>query len=238
MIEENIKRPAEIYYLPKILMLRLKRRDLMQIFLIIYSIINIHLFIECGLFFHAAFNTNKYVTNGDEFWDLYRVQKLRNKEIPYICGFAGTVCASVGVLNWMNTIVCYRHMLKGGLKTRIVFMNYFHIAINTLLLICSAIPIGKYGRVVRLFPPFIILGVFNLIVVYFFFWLNRRVLKRESPFMLPMKIMMQHREEYFKEYCERLKTTVRNNENNVIEMKKFDDQFNNNNMIVMNNINT
>jgi hypothetical protein len=210
--KENL--PPQKVFLPKLLFLRLTRREKAGMVGLFYMVFNFSFIVIGALFLDATWNTRSYIINGDEFWDYYSVYNLQDKEIPNNAAFSGMFTLLVGFLNFMNVLVMTLHIYFGGLKIRIQFGNFFHLFFQILLFIYAIIPVGKYKSIIILYPLLLGFAGVNMCLSLFYFLSVRRIVKRETDYMLPLNLLNHHKNEYMEEYIQKMnKNSLIANEN-------------------------
>jgi hypothetical protein len=198
-------------FLPRILIERLKLRELLFPMLIFYFVLNIPLFILGIVFIDSATSSYKYSTYYiTDFWDNYTQSNIKNKEIQLLASFSGIFSVCLAIFNLMNIGVIFKHVYKGGLKFRLEVINYLNLILQIILFGYSILPIARHPGFnflnFILFPmAAIILGYTIWVFIYL-----RKCLMIESDYLLAMGILYSHKKEYWSEYL---------GKNNIREMR-------------------
>ena len=203
-IKLDIRKVDPIVYLPKLLFARLKRRENVKAFSIVFFLYNIILLIIGILYIDASASTNKYIGNGDDFWNFVFDNKIRPKELSLLFSFAGIFVIFSISFNIMNGFVILNHIFKGGLKNRLSYSIYTTTVIQIVDFGFSFLLIVKYGLVVNLNILLFILNCFHLVITIVFFYYIRKIIVKEEDYMFPLKTLLQHKLDYFIEYEKKL----------------------------------
>ena len=203
-IKLHIKKVDPTVYLPKLLTSRLQRRENVKKFSIVFFLYNIILLILGIFYIDASFSTRKYIGNGDEFWNFVFENKMRPKELSLLFSFAGIFEILSTSFNIMNGLVILKHIFIGGLKIRLSFSIYTTTIFQVFNFGFSFFVIVRYGLVVNLNILLFILNFFHLLIAVAFFYYTRKIIRKEEDYMFPLKTLLQHKIEYFKEYEKKL----------------------------------
>jgi ammonia channel protein AmtB len=171
-------------------------------------------FIAIGvLFFESNSNVYRYTAMSiTEFWNFYQTNGIKTKEVPLMATFSGIFLICIAVFNIMNFCVMLKHLMRGGLKTRLSFFNYIVLILHIALLGYSLIPFLKHGGMLFLNWALLILGGLSVINASFLFYLIIRLTKIESTYLLSITMIKKHKQEFIDEY-------IKNSRGNYREME-------------------
>jgi len=203
-IKLDIKKVDPTVYLPKLLIARIKRRENIKGFSIVFFLYNIILLIIGIFYLDASATTRKYIRNGDDFWNFIFESKIRSKELSLLFAFTGVFVIFSTCFNIMNGIVILKHIFKGGLKVRLSFCIYATTVIQVFNFGLAFFIILSYRLVVILNILLIVLNLFHLLITIFFFYFTRKIIVKEEDYMSPLKTLLQHKLDYFREYEKKL----------------------------------
>jgi hypothetical protein len=207
---------------PRMLLDRLYYRQLALIGVIIFIILSMGYIAIGVLFIDSVSNVYKYTAMSiTEFWNFYQDNGIKSKEVPLVATFSGIFLICVAGFNFMNFAVIIKHLLKGGLRTRLSFFNYTVLIMHIALLGYSLIPFLKHGGMLFLNWAILILGGLGILNACFLFYLIIRLTRIENPYLVPISIMKKHRQEFVDEYEKNSRGNMReiqmdNNHNAVI----------------------
>ncbi len=187
-------------YLPRLLYLRMSRRNNLKGTSIICIFYNFFLLVIGFFLLDGAWTTRSYIGNGDAFWDIFKVKAIGDNEIQMYAAFSGIFAIFLSGFNWMNLGVILYHAHFGGLRIRLAFAHYIYLAMNALMFIWSIVPIAKFVDLITLFPAYLALNIGNLILTIVFIILSTKVVRKELEYMLPFELMRHHKDEYYQEY--------------------------------------
>ena len=190
----------EKVYLPKLLYMRLSRRENAKLFSLAYFMFNFTFLILGALFLDATWRTRNYVIDGIIFWKYFEAHKLGNKEIVYACTVSGILTLFIFAFNAMNYIVIFKHTYLGGLRNRLKFSQYVHLIIQSLFFIYSLVLIIKYQAVITLVPVLFVFCIINVVLCIILFRYLWKILKRETDYMMSLQVMNRHKLEYLHDY--------------------------------------
>jgi len=203
-IKLDIKKVDPSIYMPKLLIVRLRRRLNIKYFSVIFFLYNIILLILGIFYIDASSNTRRYINNGDDFWNFYFENKIRNKELPLFFSFTGMLVIFSTSFNIMNGLVILKHIFKGGLKIRLSLAIYTTTIIQIINFGFSFYIIIKYSKAINLNILLLIINGFHLIITIVFFYYTRKIIVKEDDFMLSLSALLQHKKDYFNEYERKL----------------------------------
>lgn len=203
-IKLDIKKTDQTVYLPKLLIARLKRRENVKGFSIVFFLYNLILLVIGIFYLDASASTRKYVGNGDEFWNFIFENKIRPKELSLLFAFTGVFVIFSCSFNIMNGLVILKHIFKGGIKIRLSYSIYTTTVIQSLNFGFAFFVIIKYALVVNLNIILLILNVFHLLITILFFYYTKKIIVKEEDYMSPLKTLLQHKLDYFNEYERKL----------------------------------
>jgi hypothetical protein len=214
MDDRNTERPQ---YIPKLLFLRMTRRAGLKNFSFVVLAFHFAFLILGFIFIDGIWNTRKYISNGNDYWDYFKIQSLSDKEVQYYCTFSGILCLLSSAFNIMNMIVIIVHTFNGGLRARLKFCQWIHFLMQLIIFIYSFIPLIRLQGIISLFPALFAVSVVNEIFAIVLFMLIRRVVRKELDFMLSIELMDVHEKEFREEYIKR-------NTFNIIEPNNANDE--------------
>ena len=113
----------------------------------------------------------------------------------------------------MNNALITSHIYFGGLKRRLQYANYAFLILQVLLFLYSSITLIRFDNIISLFIILFVFSFFNLLTSIILFMLIRRSYRRENPFMLSIRRMETHVEEYYQDYLSKnnIKQIIQNN---------------------------
>jgi hypothetical protein len=198
---------------PKSLVNRLYYRQMGLAAIIPFIILSL-VYIGIGiLFFESSSNVFTYSAMSiNQFWDYYQTNGIKSKEVPLTATFSGIFLICVAAFNIMNFCVMIKHLVRGGLKTRLSFMNYIVLILHIVLLGYSLIPFLKHGGMLFLNWIILILGGLGVINACFLFYWILHLTRIENPYLIPMAMMKKHRQEFMDEF-------IRNSRGNMREIE-------------------
>lgn len=197
--KEDVPPLKEEQYVPKNLYLRLSRRQSAKCFIIYYFVIIAIMIIYGALFLHSVYLTRNYILSGDIFWER-TFEHPRLLRIQSFSAFTGVLLICVGVFSIMNNILVIGHIYAGGLKRRLQYASYVFLFFQIVLFIYSFITLILFTFLIMLYPMLFMFCFFNLINSIIYFLLIRRCVIRENLFMLSIRRMESHKEEFRQEY--------------------------------------
>ena len=189
----------EIKYVPKNLYLRLSRRKSAKYFIAYYFAVLIIMAILGILFLNSVYLTRHYIINGDKFWE--KIQNDSNLlRIQSFSAFTGVFLICIAAFSIMNNILVIGHINAGGLKRRLQYANYVFIFFQIILFIYSLVTLIMFTNLIFLYPLLFVFAFYNLLNSIIYFLLIRRCLRRENLFMLSIRRMENHKNEFYQEY--------------------------------------
>jgi hypothetical protein len=196
-------------YLPRLLYLRLNRRERLKGVTITCMVYNFFLLIIGFVFVDCIWDTRSYLgVTGDEFWETHKVNETNDGEVQLISAFTGILTLVSSFYNIMNLSVILYHTHNGGLLIRLKFAQWVYLVLNIIIFGYSIIPIALYSITVILFPIYIALMSINLIICVIFIILSTKVTRKELEYMLPISLMKTHKDEYYQEYLTKKKALI------------------------------
>jgi hypothetical protein len=199
-------------YIPRLLHLRLTRREILKTLCWLNIFINISLFIFGFIFLDTIWNTRSYIYNGNEFWDSFKVKDLKENQIQLHCSFAAIITISSSFFIEINNIVLLYHAHYGGLKIRIKLAQWTNKILQGVLFIYSIIPVATFNSILIIFPVYFAFSLLAEISSIFIFILCGKVFRKELDYMLPLEVLYKHKEEYYQEYLTKKKVKIENRE--------------------------
>lgn len=203
---------SPLIYLPKNLYLRLTRRYSSKYFVIYYFFIIFVKIILGVLFLNAVYVTRNYLIDPDKFWEK-TLKKDKYLSLQSYCAFTGIFLICSSIFSIMNNALITSHIYFGGLKRRLQYANYAFLILQVLLFLYSSITLIRFDNIISLFIILFVFSFFNLLTSIILFMLIRRSYRRENPFMLSIRRMEAHVEEYYQDYLSKnnIKQIVQNN---------------------------
>ena len=196
---EEVKTLKEEQYVPKNLYLRLSRRNSAKCFIIYYFFILAIMIVFGALFLHSVYLTRNYIVNGDVFWEkTFKNPKMLR--IQSFSAFTGVFLICVGVFSIMNNILVIGHIYAGGLKRRLQYASFVFLFFQIIVFLYSFVTIIMFTNLIVLYPIFFVFSFFNILNSFIYFLLVRRCVIRENLFMLSIRRMESHKEEFRQEY--------------------------------------
>jgi hypothetical protein len=195
-------------YIPRLLYLRISRREMLKIVIYTSLIINIGLFILGFIFLDGVSNTRRYIYNGDQFWDISRVNNYKDNELQLFMSVIAIFTILASFFEIMNSSVIYYHAQYGGLTKRLVLTQLVNKVFQILILILSIISIIKFTNIIILFPIYLALAAVGEISSIFVFYFLRKVIRKELTYMLPYETMLIHKEEYYQEFLTKTRARI------------------------------
>lgn len=186
-------------YVPKNLYLRLSRRVSAKYFLGYYFVVLFVMIILGILFLNAVYITRYYIINGDDFWEEYS-KKDFNLNLQFFNAFTGVFLICIAVFSIMNNILIMGHIYAGGLKKRLNYANYIFLFFQVVLFLYSFIVLCMFKLLIYLYIILFVFSFYNLLNAIIYFLLIRRCTMRENAFMLSIRRMEAHKQEYYNEY--------------------------------------
>jgi hypothetical protein len=211
-------------YIPRLLYLRITRRESLKIVTFASFILNLALFAIGFVFLDGVSNTRRYIYNGDHFWDVSRVNNYNDNEVQLFMSVIAIFTILSSFIEIMNNGVIFYHAQYGGLTKRFVLAQWVNKIFQILILILSIIVFIKFTNIIILFPIYLALAAVAEVSSIFVFFFLRKVIRKELIYMLPYETMLQHKEEYYQEFQTKTKAKIdpKNAEflNNDFESKK------------------
>lgn len=189
-------------YVPKNLYFRLSRRISAKYFLGYYFVVLFIMIILGILFLNAVYMTRNYIINGDDFWEDYLKNDF-NLNLQFFNAFTGVFLICVAVFSIMNNILIIGHIYAGGLKKRLNYANYIFLFFQVVVFLYSLITLCMFKLLIFLYIILFFFSFFNLLNAIIYFLLIRRCTRRENAFMLSIRRMEAHKQEYYNEYISR-----------------------------------
>lgn len=196
------------FYIPRLLYLRITRRNLLKLVSVTLIVANLIFLILGFIFIDAVYTTRKYIIGGNDFWDSFKVRNLGDGEIQYFCAFTGIFTLLTAAFNIMNQGVILKHAHFGGLRIRLAFYQWIHLIINVIMFIYSIIPLAKLTNLVKPFPAYLTLNIINFILSIVFIIFSTKLVRKEIPYMIAMKILLKHRDEYYYDFVKKKKAMI------------------------------
>jgi len=206
--EKNIKleisKVDSSLYVPKLLMIRLNRRNNLKNFSIFFFLFNLLLLGLGILYIDASSHTRRYISKGDDFWNFVFENKLKSKELVLIFSFTGIFEIFASSFNIMNGLVVMKHIFRGGLKIRLSFSIYTTMIIQIINFGFSFFIIIKYNLIINLNIFLLVLNGIHLLNTLIFFYYTRKIIVKEDDYMLSLNTLLKHKVDYFSEYERKL----------------------------------
>jgi hypothetical protein len=206
--DKEIKEIDSQLYIPRLLYLRLTRREVLKTMSIISLFTNVAIFILGFIFLDSVYFTRNYIGQGDTFWDKFQVNGFQNNQIQTVCAFTSIYTILTSFLIITNDIVTFYHAHFGGLRKRLVLARWFNKVLQTLMFIYSIIAIAALKSIIVLFPIFIAFCVAGEISSLIIFIVSGKVTRKELDYMLPLQLMQLHKEEYYQDYLKKRKAVI------------------------------
>ena len=203
----GIPNPEEEDYIEKILDLRLTRRKSVKIFSIHFFILNFFYFLFGIIFLFATYLTRYFIFDPDKFWSI-------SMERPYLlklqrfCAGTGMFLVCSSIFSIMDNTVIYLHIIKGGLRRRLLYANYIFFFVQIISFIYCLYAICVYKNLIIIFPLLFSYSSINLIASIMYFILLKRSLNVENLFLLSIERMINHQKNFKKEYSKSIKKVL------------------------------
>ena len=197
--ESKVTALKEEQYVPKNLYLRLSRRHSAKYFIIFYFFLLVVMIILGALFLHSVYLTRNYIVNGDVFWEK-PFQNPKMLRIQSFSAFTGVFLICVGVFSIMNNILVIGHIYAGGLKRRLQYASFVFLFFQVIVFLYAFVTLIMFTNLIVLYPIFFTFSFFNVLNSVIYFLLVRRCVIRENLFMLSIRRMESHKEEFRQEY--------------------------------------
>lgn len=206
--EKEIKEIDSQLYIPRLLYLRLTRREVLKTMTIISIFVNVALFILGFVFLDSVYFTRNYIGSGDAFWDNFKVNGFQNNQIQTVCAFTSVYTILNSFLIIVNDFVTLYHAHYGGLRKRLILAQWFNKILQTLMFIYSIIAIAALKSIIVLFPIYIAFCAAGEISSLIIFIISGKVTRKELDYMLPLQLMQLHKEEYYQDYLKKRKAVI------------------------------
>ena len=158
-----------------------------------------------GIFFlHSVYMTRNYIINGDTYWE-EAMKHSGYLNLQFFNAFTGIFLICVAVFSIMNNILIMGHIYSGGLKKRVKYANYIFLFFQIVLFIYCFVIFCVFKVMTFLYPILFVFAFYNLLNSIIYFMLIKRCTRRENAFMLSIRRMEGHKEEYRQEYISRMK---------------------------------
>ncbi len=196
-------------YLPRLLYLRLERREKLKAITALCFIFDIALVIISIVFLDSVRQTRSYLgVDSDEFWSTFKVEGIEQGNLQLYLNFSGFFTLVVAFFNIMNltNILFLSHY--GGLKNRLKLAWIFHFIINTAVFINSVIFVVMFKFLVILIPIYTAIAFVNLLLMIVLIVICTKTIRKELEFMLPVDLMRDHKVEYYMDYITKTKKIV------------------------------
>jgi hypothetical protein len=105
----------------------------------------------------------------------------------------------------MNLIVIGLHVFFGGLRARVRVCIVINFVSQFFILLIAVLYIARYGAMIVLHPIYFVISAINFLFAIVQSYMLRKMIRKESKYMLPMNLLMFHKSEYLKEFMEKLK---------------------------------
>jgi hypothetical protein len=198
--------PPEKEYLPPLLITRIKLRKAI-IWFAIFALIFDLVFLFLGvIYFSCAKKIIDFIPNIDDYWNQIRKSTIKDKEITHGANFIGIFLIMNSLFNMMNVIVIFIHIYLGGLRMRLRCFNYINLISNNIVMIISLAVIAMYGGILPINPAFFVFALLNFVHNLTLFTILRRLIIKESKYILPMNMLELHRKEYLDEFNKKVIT--------------------------------
>lgn len=204
-------------YIPRLLHLRLTRREILKTICWLNIFINLSLFIFGFIFLDVIWNTRSYVNNGNNFWDSFKVRDLHDNQIQLHCSFASIITIASSFFIEINNIVILYHAHYGGLQMRLKLAQWVNKSLQLVLFIYSIIPVATFKSILIIFPVFFVFSFVGEISSILIFILCGKVIRKELEYMLPLELLYIHKEEYYQEYLTNKKVKFENKNAEILE---------------------
>lgn len=167
----------------------------------IYSFFHYLVIVIFGIVFClAAYDNRNYALSklGPDSFFKNKIKNLNILKLPIINTYIGTILVLIGAFCLINNLVILFHLIKGGNKKRLLFINYIGFVIQIFLFLGAIIILVFYDFSMLLVHSFFIFIVFNLLSSIIYFILVKRSVDvtitkdGDYPF-LSMRIMKNHK---------------------------------------------
>lgn len=189
----------DIKFVPKNLYLRLSRRNSAKYFIAYYFGVLALMIIIGILFLNSVYVTRNYITNGDSFWEKTKKSSVLLK-LQSFCAFTGVFMICIGGFSVMNNILVIGHIYAGGLKQRLQYASYVFLIFQIVYFVYSLVVLIIFGALITLYPINFVFSFYNFLNSIIYFLLIRRCTRRENLFMLSIRRMEAHKQEFYQEY--------------------------------------
>lgn len=189
----------DIKFVPKNLYLRLSRRNSAKYFIAYYFGVLALMIILGILFLNSVYLTRNYITDGDTFWEKSKENSVLLKLQPF-SAFTAVFMICIGGFSIMNNTLVISHIYAGGLKRRLQYASYVLIIFQSVYFVYSLVVLIIFRGLITLYPINFVFSFYNLLNSIIYFLLIRRVVRRENLFMLSIRRMEAHKQEFYQEY--------------------------------------
>ena len=196
--------PDEKLYVPEVLASRIKNRTIQKYFFYPNIVFTTIFFILAAIYLSAGKNTKGYVSDINSFWDKMHASRFNTNDPSYGCNLIGIYTLMANIFNSMNLIVINLHIFFGGLRARVrvcIIINFFS---QLFLFIISIAFIARYAGIIVLHPVHFVFSCLNFAFCLLQSFYLRRMIRKESKYILPINLLLFHKSEYMKEFMEKL----------------------------------
>lgn len=210
IIERDIKTnvnvtPDEKLYVPAVLASRIKNRLIQKYFFYANVVFITIYFIFAALYLNAGKYTKEYVSDIGDFWLKVTYSNFKSDEVAYSCNLLGIFTLMMNLFCSMNLIVMGLHIYLGGLRARTRICVIINFTCHLITFLISLAYIARYKAMIVLNPIYFTVSFLNILLATLQSYFLRRMIRKESKYMLPVNLLMFHKQEYCKEFLEKLK---------------------------------